>query len=203
MPERSSRGLPNKLLIRWVFKAFDLLLGPRLFQLFWHLGTRVTRLTEMELEAASAVFGPSAIRYDSVRIAEGRLLSLVFKRNKSRAFTTFHTINLPYSGHHAREHLNILIHELVHVCQFEVAGSIYIPQGLRAQRSKEGYNYGDPDKLVRDREGGKRYRDYNREQQGKIAEDYYDRVVAQSLPESDTLRQAYEPLMDELRARDL
>ncbi len=181
---------------------FDIVRGPRLFEVFWHILTGVNPLTEAEISAASEVLSPNAIRYGSVRVAEGRLLWFIFKLKSKRAFTTFHTINLPSSGSQSRSHLDLLVHELVHVRQFELVGSVYIWQALRAQRTN-GYGYGGSEKLIEDRRNGKHFRDYNREQQGQIAQDYYRDVVERALPETDPIRQAYEPFIDELRNGDL
>ena len=169
---------------RWLFRAFDVVGGPALFQVFWRAVARLSRLTEPEIEAAASVLGPSAIEYDSVWVGEGRLLRLAFRLNRSRAFTTFHIINLPASGSHTRSRLDIVVHELVHVYQFEQVGSVYIYEALRAQRT-EGYRYGGPSQLVADREQGRRFSDYNREQQGQISQDYYAKVVARGLSDGD------------------
>ena len=189
-------------MIGLIFRLFDVVRGPRLFGFLWHIVNGVSPLTEAEISAASAVLGPSGIRYHFVRVAEGRLLTLIFKANGNRAFTTFHTINLPDTGSHSRSHVDLLIHELVHVRQFEKVGSVYIWQALRAQKTN-GYGYGGPEQLTVDRSNEKHFRDYNREQQGQIAQDYYKSVVEQLLPESNARRQAYEPFIDELRQGDL
>jgi len=186
-------------LIKWVFRVFDILRGSRPFEIIWHILTKVSTLNETEIKEASKVLGSSAIRYDAVRVAEGRVLSLIFKINKGRAFTTFHTINLPKSGSQSRLHLDIIVHELVHVYQFELVGSIYIWQAILAQRSKEGYKYGGWQGLKEDWSKGKHFRSYNREQQGQIAEDYYSEVVAKELRAEDPIYQAYEPFIEELR----
>ena len=186
----------------WLFRLFDLIRGPTVFEPLWRLFTGAGLLTEKELAAASSVLGSDTIMYGSVRMAEGGLLRLVFRLNGGRAFTTFHTINLPGSGHHARSKLEIVVHELVHVYQFERVGSEYIWQALRAQRAK-GYKYGGWAALVEDRCNGKRLCDYNREQQGQIAQDYYRDVVEKALPSSDPVRLAYEPFIDDLRRGDL
>ena len=191
-----------KLVMAWIFRVFDALRGPRLFEIIWHVLTRVSPLSETEINAASTVFGTGAIRYGAVRVAEGGLLRLIFWFNKSTAFTTFHTINLPGSGEHSRSHLDIVVHELTHVYQFEIVGSIYIWQALRAQRTN-GYSYGGWQGLQEDRSNGKHFRDYNREQQGKIAQDYYSKVVARGLSAGDPIRQAYEPFIAELRNGEL
>lgn len=190
------------MVIAWICRVFDALHGPRLFEIIWHILTRISALTEIEINAASLVFGGSAIQYSAVRVAEGGLLQLIFRLNGKRAFTTFHTINLPKAGSHSRSHLDIVVHELTHVYQFEIVGSIYIWQALRAQQTN-GYSYGGWQALQEDRSNGKHFRDYNREQQGKIAQDYYTEVIAEGLLAEDPIRQAYEPFIDELRNGDL
>jgi hypothetical protein len=87
----------------------------------------------------------------------------------------------------------MLVHELVHVLQHERVGSVYIPEALRAQRH-EGYDYGGPEGLRRALEQGKRYADFNREQQAQIAQDYYLALRRQRDAS------AYEPFIADLRA---
>ena len=106
------------------------------------------------------------------------------------------------SGGHSRSHLDLVVHELVHVYQFEVVGSLYIWQALRAQRTN-GYDYGGQCKLVKDRVNDKHFRDYNREQKGKIAQDYYSQVVENGLSMENPARKAYEPFILELKNGDL
>ena len=187
------------MLVRWLFKILDLLKIPGIFQLFWHLGTRVSRLNDAETNAGGLVLGLGSIRYPSVRVAEGRILRLIFKLNGRRAFTLFHTINLPATGSHSRGNLDLLVHEMVHVYQFELVGSIYIWQALRAQK-QEGYGYGGWEQLAEDRKSGNRLNDYNREQQGQIVQDYYNVVLAANLPAESLVRQAYEPFIADLQA---
>ncbi len=190
------------MVIAWIIRVFDALRGPRLFEIIWHIFTKVSALSETEINAASSVLSTNAIRYAIVRVAEGGLLAVIFRLNRRRAFTTFHTINLPGSGGHSRSQLNIVVHELIHVYQFELVGSIYIWQALRAQRAT-GYWYGGWQQLEEDWSDGKHFRDYNREQQGQIGQDYYSEVVAKGLLAEDPVRQAYEPFIDELRNGDL
>lgn len=185
--------------INWLFKVLDILQAPRIFELVWHLLTSVSRLTDEEINAASQVLGPNSVRYANVRVAEGRVLGLVFKINGSRAFTLFHTINLPGSGHHSRGNLDLLVHEMVHVCQFEKVGSVYIWQALRAQRTG-GYSFGGWEQLAEDRRDGQRFSGYNREQQGQIAQDYYNQVLVPGLPADSPIRLAFQPFIDDLSA---
>jgi len=67
-------------------------------------------------------------------------MALVFKINGDRAMTLFRTINLPANGHHSRGHLKLLVHEMVHMKQFEKVGSVYLAQAVRAQKT-ESYTY--------------------------------------------------------------
>jgi hypothetical protein len=119
-----------------LFRAFDLLQGPRIFEFVWHLLTGVSRLRTDEIDAVHRVLGPDAVRYGAVRVAEGRILRLIFRINRNRAFTLFHTGNLPSTGHHSRGNLDLLVHELVHVYQSEQVGTVYIWQALRAQQTE-------------------------------------------------------------------
>ena len=185
-----------------IARVFDVLQGPRSFEFVWHFLVGVSRLTEPELKAASLVLGEKSIRYHSVRVAEGRLLALIFKFGPGRAFTTFHTVNLPRSGGHSREHIELLIHELVHVYQFERIGIDYIFQALRAQ-STVGYFYDSRPSLNEWRAKGKHFRDHNREQQGQIAQDYQKDVIEAVLPEGNEVRVAYEPFIAELKLGQL
>jgi hypothetical protein len=188
--------------MKWFFSILDTLWITRLLEKIWHLLTEVTNLTEQETDAGKSVLGAESISYSSVRVAQNRLLKIIFKFNGGRAFTTFHTINLPETGGHARANLDIIVHELTHVYQYERVGSIYIWQALRAQQTN-GYSYGGWQQLPEDRNNGKHYRDYNREQQGQIAQDYYNKVVKAGMPVNDPVRQAYEPFIIELRNGDL
>ncbi len=185
-----------------IANVVDIFQGPRVFQFFWHFLVGVSRLTESEIKAASLVLGENSIKYRSVRVAEGRLLTQIFKRNGGRAFTTFHTVNLPLSGHHSREHLELLIHELVHVYQFELIGTDYIFQALRAQK-EGGYFYDSWPGLNKWRADGKHFKDYNREQQGQIAQDYQKDVIEAGLLEANEVRAAYEPFIAELKLGQL
>ncbi|MBM3945263.1 MAG: DUF4157 domain-containing protein [SAR202 cluster bacterium] len=182
-------------------RILDLLRLPAVFQFFWRLLARTSPLTQAEIDTAESVLGPGAIDFPRVRVAEGRVLSLVFKLNKRRAFTLFHTVNMPTEGAHTRSNLSLLVHELTHSLQYETVGSAYIPQALAAQRSAEGYNYGGSTGLAHANANGKRLADFNREQQAQIAQDYYTLVVQQGAGADPAVRDAYQPFIDDLRQR--
>jgi hypothetical protein len=183
-------------------KFIDKIRLPLVIEKIWHLLTSVSLLKSAEMSAAASVLGAGAISYDKVRVGEGRILSIVFKFNGNRAFTLFHTINFPKKSGDSREELDIVVHELVHVYQFEKIGCLYIPQALRAQMN-EGYGYGGWEQLAQDWSAGRHFRDFNREQQGQIAQDYYNLVITPNLSSDDPVRQAYQPFIEELRSGDL
>jgi len=174
------------------WSLFDLIGGPEMVQFFWRLVTDTRPLTGAELQSATAVLGSNAIRYGDVRIANGGLLRLAFSMNKNRAFATWHTINLPQGR---AGDMSLLIHELTHTRQYERVGSVYIGQGLwlQSRLGRRAYDYGGSRGLQVDRAAGKRYCDYNREQQGQIAQDYC------ALAQAGRDTSAYEPFIVELR----
>lgn len=176
-----------------VSRVLDVMGGPEIAEFILHLITRSSPLTGAEIAAAQSVLGPNAIRWGDVRVAEGGLLTIIFHFNDARAFTTFHTINLPSTGAHGRSNVAIVVHELTHVFQYEHVGSLYIGQAIHAQATI-GYGYGNAAGLHSDRAAGKHYRDYNREQQAQIAQDYYTLKTTGG----DTTE--YEPFIAELRA---
>ena len=187
------------MLAKPVFKILDLLQIPKILQVLLRLLTHTSVLTAEELEASGQVLGPETVQYPKVRIAEGGVMALVFKMNGDRAMTLFHTINLPAKGHHSRGHLKLLVHDMVHVKQFEKDGSVYLAQAVQAQKT-EGYKYGGWQGLAKKRPGGKRFSDFNREQQGQIAQDYYDDVLIADPPSTDEQKQAFEPYIADLQA---
>lgn len=180
-------------LVQFVLEALDILGLPELFAFLWRALTRAAPLTGAEIAAAAGILGPSALRYHDVRVAGGGILRLIFRLNGNRAFATFHTINLPGAGEHTRTNMDIVLHELVHVFQYERAGSRYFAEALVAQQ-QEGYGYGGADGLREAFTKGKRLREFNREQQAQIVQDYYMHL------RHGWDAEAFRPYIDELRA---
>lgn len=178
------------------WSVFDIAGGPEIAQFFLRLVTVTRRLTPDEIDAAIAVLGPSAIRYGDVRIAQYGVLGIVFRLNNNRAFATWHTINMPEKR---QSSLPLLVHELTHTYQYERVGSVYIGQGLWVQYrfGRKAYDYGGPRGLAAGRSAGKRYSQYNREQQGQIAQDFC------ALMRAGRNTTVYEPFIEELRAGKL
>lgn len=180
-------------------QTFDLVGGPEIAQFFMHLITRTTPLTVAEMSLIAGMLGPDALRFGDVRVAEGGLLDLVFKVNGNLAFATWHTINLPRSGSHTRTNRPIVIHELTHVYQYERLGSRYLGEAIYMliKTRRDCYNYGGVEGLQSACAVGKRFGDFNREQQAKIAQDYF------VLREKGSDVTAYEPFMAQVRAGEL
>jgi hypothetical protein len=196
--EKAKRG--GAWVLTLISRVFDVLGGPELVEFIWHIVTKARPMTGEEIAAASSVLGPSAIRWGDVRVSEGGLLSLIFSLNEARAFVSFHTINLPPG-----ETIDTVVHESTHVYQYERAGSVYLGQALHAQATRGGgaYDYGGPAGLVAAKASGKHYRDFNREEQAQIAQDYYKYVILVQRTLTVDERQAYDFFIGELRAGDL
>lgn len=54
--------------------------------------------------------------------------------------------------------------------------------------------------MAEDRQNGRRFSGYNREQQGQIAQDYYNQVLEPALPAENPVRLAFQPFIDDLQA---
>lgn len=154
---------------RLVAKLFDLVGFGEILDLLWQIIKFNTRtLTDVEIKEAKRVFGDS-LSYWQVRIDEASLIALIgawAKKSKGMGVTLFHTINFnkKISAKPGNNDMAWLIHELTHVAQMEHVGMQYIGEAVHAQATA-GYKYTlDPKKHLRD---------YNREQQGDIARDYY------------------------------
>lgn len=171
-----------------------------MFEFLWRKLNKTQPLSQEQIDSASSVLGPPPIAYPRVQISQGGRLNIIFQRNRQRAFTTFHTLNLP-----DETSLAIVVHELTHVCQFEQVGTKYMWQALKAQleQGAEAYQYGGPDGLVTDQGVNKRFSDYNREQQAQIAQDYFEFVIQDKEQLTPTQRTAYDFFINQLRAREL
>jgi hypothetical protein len=70
-------------------------------------------------------------------------------------------------------HDSLLVHEMMHVWQYQHLGVIYIPKALSAQYSLMKYDYGGKPGLMQAVEDGKKLLDFNFEQQAEIITDYF------------------------------
>jgi hypothetical protein len=117
-------------------------------------------LTDDEIEKAKTIFGDK-LNYKLIRIDEK---ATIMTKDKGIIYVGFNTIN---SWGALRE--DIFIHELVHVWQYQKFGAGYISNALKAQTSKEGYNYA----YNKGWEKRASIHDFNAEQQADIVQDYY------------------------------
>jgi Domain of unknown function (DUF4157) len=122
-------------------------------------------LSESELVAARKVFA-AGLKYPPVSIEKmGSFLELL---NGSRAYTTGNTINLPGKAYaYASQYVSIIIHELVHVWQYQHGGWGYVPNALWAQTLGDGYDFA---KALRQ---GKPWVKMNSEQQAQMIQDAF------------------------------
>ena len=197
----------KQALIDAAFWAFDLLVQALEvtgivdgLQLIWGMIFHTRELTEDEINASKEVHGERLIPYGKTRVDQhsylvrlGKWVNQLFgdKNASERAITTFHII-------HAPEVLDIetAVHELTHVAQYEHVGAVYMPQALHGQSSEMGYNYGD---LAKAHADGKHYKDFNREQQAQIAEDYY-LATHGGVPYYGGSAADLQPFIEEMRA---
>lgn len=167
-PKWIKNSFPPESLMEWfldlIFYTIDLCFIPPLYESALVLlkpGSR--KLSEHELELARSIFGRS-LRYDLIRIDPAPW----FISGKILAWVTFSTI-------HCKKEIadHILIHELVHVWQFQHFGSVYMSKSLIAHLRAFPYNYGGKENLYQQMLRGKGLVSFNFEQQAEIVEDYY------------------------------
>lgn len=183
-----------------IVQCFDLVGGPEIAQFFMHLITHTTPLTSKEKNLITSILGPQAMRYGDVRIAEGGLMKWVFKMNGRLAFTTWYTINLPQadeakSDNHTRPNQSLLIHELIHVYQHEKVGTRYMTEAIYVlvMTKRDCYQYGGASGLQAATQQQKSYKQFNREQQAQIVQDYFTRLQKQANIDE------YTPFIQQLR----
>lgn len=164
-----SNDFPPKGVLEWFsdagFYVMDILAMPEIYELIFSIIKKNTRpLNSKEKALASSIFGQS-IKYNLVKVDS----SARFGTQKiALAYVSFNTINYRKQIDKA-----IFIHEMVHIWQFQQFGSIYLARAIKAQRSKEGYNYGGVPNLYQVMLKGGSLLDFNFEQQADIIEDYY------------------------------
>lgn len=125
---------------------------------------RTRPLSEDEKRELELVYGTS-IWYDRIRIDERAWLGPPQLRI---CYVSFFTINS-----WGRMSMPLLVHEAAHIWQYQHWGAVYISRALRAQRSREGYNYGGPWRIRQAALSGAWLSDFNPEQQADLLEDYY------------------------------
>ena len=189
----------------FLVQLFDLVGGPELCQFVMHLGMHTSPLTAAEQTAVQGLFGSHNLRYQDVRIAEGGILNLIFRYNGQLAFATWYTVHLPRvrdergTAVSSRSNLPLLIHEITHIFQYHHVGSRYLGEAIYylITTHRNCYQYGGSAGLRSSWQQCKRFRQFNREQQAQIIQDYY----IKSRTHQDI--SAYLPYLAQLRKRDL
>lgn len=160
---------PPKSILEWFvdagFYIMDIVAMPEVYEIVFSLLKIKTRsLTTQEKALAKSIFGDS-IQYNLVKVDSKARFGT---KKIALAYVSFNTINYLKNIDKA-----IFIHELMHIWQFQRFGSIYIARAIKAQRSKEGYDYGGVANLYQVMLKGGSLLDFNFEQQADIIEDYY------------------------------
>lgn len=155
-------------IVEWLgdigFYLLDLLLIPEIYESVLSLVKPDYRyLNDVEIKQAQQIF-KGAINYKYVRINTN--MSKWIEKS-AYAYVTLNTINYRTDISKA-----IFMHELVHIWQYQRFGSMYIFRALKAQYSKEKYDYGGLENLYTGFVNQSQFIDYNFEQQGAIIEDY-------------------------------
>jgi hypothetical protein len=98
-----------------------------------------------------------------------------------------------------RENLPLLIHELTHVFQYHHVGSRYLGEAIYylVTTRRDCYQYGGVQGLQSCWQQGRTFRQFNREQQAQIIQDYF--VKIQTKQDAS----AYLPYLAQLQQQDL
>lgn len=185
-------GQPIAYLLDFLFYVLDVFAVGEIYETFAEWLKYPTRaLNDKERRIVNTIFG-SSIDADRIRIDE---LSITARFSKA-TYVGVYTINC-----FGRMSEDLFVHELIHIWQYTTLGSVYIPRALRAQASKEGYNYGGVSQLEI---GGAEWMSYNYEQQGDILADYWRAKNGRSTRWNRGLVavDAFLPFIDQLGGED-
>ncbi len=154
--------------------VLDLIDFSEALQIIWGLIFRMRKLTQTEIDASLKVHPSGMIPYHLIRVDENSIISKI----GGAYVTTFHVIHTPKGS----AKLDVMVHEMTHIAQYEHIGSVYIPEAIHAQvkygagggrGSKSAYDYERAGSLIDQRSNGKKFKDLNRESQAELVQDYY------------------------------
>ncbi len=152
------------------FYIIDILCISDTIDLFMNGYKEMRQLSDEELLVAQKLFKKN-VDLDQVYIWEK---SKPIKKGLYHAFVSFNTIQSVKSLG-----LPIMMHEMVHIWQYQRYGSVYIYRALKAQNSQAGYDYGGYDYLISCLGKGESLIAFNFEQQAEIIEDYVRMSITQ------------------------
>lgn len=126
--------------------------------------TKTRPLHDWEIKMAKTVYGNS-IDYQLVRIDE---TAWAGPKQFHFCYVSFNLINCwkKMANH-------ILIHELMHIWQYQKMGAIYMVRALIAQHTHMGYNYGGVEEICKKLANGEQISDFNFEQQADVVADCF------------------------------
>lgn len=165
-----------------ILEAFGL---GELLMVIWGILFRMRKLTSDEIAASQLVHPPGMIPYDLIRVDDNSLISMI----GGAAVTTMHVIHVPEGG----ISIDVMVHELTHVAQYEAVGAVYMAEAIHAQTkygrtggvgSGSAYDYEREGPLEDQRSAGATFSSLNRESQAELVQDYY--VALTSSPPLDT-----------------
>jgi hypothetical protein len=153
----------------WIFDLsfyiLDCLYLPELYKACYLLiKPGIRKLTEEEKAIAQTVF-LGELDYDGI------LMDQHSQRVSKRLGVAYVTFGLIHCWQPLRD--DVLIHELVHVFQYQLLGSSYIAHAIRAQLSHPAYDYGGLEGLEMALTQKKAFLSFNFEQQASIIEHFY------------------------------
>lgn len=175
------------VILLWMVELFVLILellgiGELYETITDFLKTKTRPLQDWEIEMAQTVYGNS-IDYQQIRIDE---TAWAGPKQYNFCYVSFNLIN---SWQRMANH--ILIHELMHIWQYQQMGAIYMVRALAAQQTKMGYNYGGIQGIKTKIANGKTLLDFNLEQQADVIADCF------------LLQQGYAPQWGRANLEDL
>ena len=128
------------------------------------LKTKTRPLADWEINLAKSIYDNS-INYKLVRIDE---TAWAGPKQYHFCYVSFNLIN---SWKRMANH--ILIHELMHIWQYQKIGAIYMVRALVAQHTKMGYNYGGITAIHKKIAKEETLLDFNFEQQADVMTDFF------------------------------
>jgi hypothetical protein len=173
--------LGSQSIVQWltdlVFYIIDILFLPEIFLLLnWIFKRSMRKLTDDETTLALDIYGDT-LNYKFVYVdADSQFLT----KKYHFAYVSFNIINYCDDMHD-----HTLIHELMHVYQYQRFGSVYIYRALHAQtKLQDPYSYGGVDGLLAAYNEKKSLFDFNFEAQASIIEHYF--VIKNRREEADS-----------------
>ena len=153
-------------------KLFEIIGLSTVLQFLFNSFSKTRPLTSYEIQELKLIFKES-IAYSNIRINESSNWAKIgskITKTANLGFVWMHTINFtkPILCDSKQSDMAWLVHEMVHVAQFNALGIQYIFEALIAQHFG-GYNYGGIDQLNKN----KPLKFYNLEQQADIIKHLY------------------------------